>query len=321
MRASLFLLCALSAAAGSAQPTTQLEAVADARSVDSTTQAEDVALKQDASQRMTVPVNVSGFGPFRFMVDTGADHTAISRQLATRLGLSLRAGARLHSATGVSIVSTATVPQLQLGARTLRIDRAPLLEASHMGADGILGTDLLRSQRVVFDFKAGNMTVVPAAAPQWRLGPDEILVRGRLKRGRLILTDAVADGAKATVILDTGSQGTIGNSALRKRLLGNKRKASGSEVLVQSVTGDKLLAESVFVKRLEIGGVELRDCEILFADAHTFKQLGYDSRPALLLGMNALRAFERVSIDFSQKKLRLLLPQQGSLPTVQMAAR
>ena len=190
-----------------------------------------------------------------------------------------------------------------------------------MGADGILGTDSLRSQRVVFDFKAGNMTVVPAAAPQWRLGPDEILVRGRLKRGRLILTDAVADGAKATVILDTGSQATIGNSALRKRLLGNKRKASGSEVLVQSVTGDKLLAESVFVRRLEIGGVELRDFEILFADSHTFQQLGYDNRPALLLGMNAMRAFERVSIDFAQKKLRLLLPQQGSLPTVQMAAR
>lgn len=322
MRASLFLICALCAAAGSAQPsTTELQAIPDGRAVDTVTQADEVALKADASRRMTVPVTVSGAGPFRFMVDTGANHTAISRQLAASLGLSTREGARLHSATGVSIVPTATVSGLQLGARTLQIDRAPLLEASNMGADGILGTDSLRSQRVIFDFKAGNMTVVPAGGPQWRSSPDEIVVRGKLKRGRLILTEAIADGAKATVILDTGSQGTIGNAALRKRLLGSKRINPGSQVVVQSVTGGTLLAESVFVKRLEIGGVELRDFEILFAPAHTFKQLGYDNRPALLLGMDAMRAFDRVSIDFAQKKLRLLLREHGSLQPVQLAMR
>lgn len=321
MRACLFLICAATAAVASAQPTTELEPVSGLAATDSTTQAHDVALKADAYERMTVPVKVSGVGPFRFMVDTGANHTVISRQLAARLGLPRRSATRLHSATGVSIVSTATVPQLELGFRTLQIDRAPLLEASNMGADGILGTDSLRSQRVIFDFKAGNMTVVPAAVPHRRLGPDEIIVRGKLKRGRLILTEALADGAKTVVILDTGSQATIGNSALRRRLLGNKRIAPGSQVLVQSVTGGQLVAESVFVKRLEIGGVELRDFEILFAQAHTFKQLGYDNRPALLLGMDAMRAFDRVSIDFAQKKLRLQLRDHGSLPSVQLASR
>ena len=322
MRASLFLIGALCAATGSAQPTTtELQAVSDGRTVDTVTQADEVALKEDASERMTVPVTVSGAGPFRFMVDTGANHTAISRQLAAKLGLSTRGGARLHSATGMSIVSTATVPELQLGARTVQIDRAPLLEASNMGADGILGTDSLRSQRVIFDFKAGYMTVVPSGGPQWRPSADEIIVRGKLKRGRLILTEAVVDGAEATVILDTGSQGTIGNAALRKRLLGNKRINPASLVVVKSVTGGTLLAEGVFVRKLEIGGVELRDFEILFAPAHTFKQLGYDNRPALLLGMDAMRAFDRVSIDFAQKKLRLLLRDHGSLQPVQLASR
>ena len=90
MRASLFLLCAMAAAAGSAQPRTELEAVPDLRAVDTATQADEVALKADASERMTVPVTVSGAGPFRFMVDTGANHTAISQELAARLGLSTR---------------------------------------------------------------------------------------------------------------------------------------------------------------------------------------------------------------------------------------
>ena len=203
----------------------------------------------------------------------------------------------------------------------MQIDRAPLLEASHMGADGILGTELvalatrdLRLQGRAHDGRARG-------GPRWRTSPDEIIVRGRLKRGRLILTQAVADGAKATMILDTGSQATIGNSALRKRLLGNRRINPSTQVVVRSVTGGTLLAESVFVRRLEIGGVELRDFEILFADSHTFRQLGYDNRPALLLGMNAMRAFDRVSIDFAQKKLRLLLRDHGSLQAVQLASR
>src|SRR5688500_16056541 len=102
MRASLFLIFALCAAAGSAQPTTtELQAIPDARTVDTITQADEVALKADSNRRMTVPVTVSGEGPFRFMVDTGANHTAISQELAARLGLTTRSGARLHSATGV----------------------------------------------------------------------------------------------------------------------------------------------------------------------------------------------------------------------------
>ena len=59
---------------------------------------------------MTVPVRLSGVGPFRFLVDTGADRTAVSRELAGRLGLVQGDIASLHTVTGVSSVSTANVP-------------------------------------------------------------------------------------------------------------------------------------------------------------------------------------------------------------------
>src|SRR6476661_608130 len=65
--------------------------------VDDTTQAQDVQFANDATERMTVPVRVSGTGPFRFLVDTGADRTAISRQLATRLKMPAGQVAELHS--------------------------------------------------------------------------------------------------------------------------------------------------------------------------------------------------------------------------------
>jgi hypothetical protein len=69
----------------------------------------------------------------------------------------------------------------------------------------------------------------------------------------------------------------------------------------------------MFVRDLEIGGVTLKNLAIVFADAHTFKQLKLDQKPALLLGMNAIRAFKKVSIDFASRKFRVVLPQSSAL--------
>ena len=49
----------------------------------------------------------------------------------------------------------------------------------------------------------------------------------------------------------------------------------------------------------------LNNLAIVFTDAHTFKQLNLDASPALLLGMNAMRAFKKVSIDFANRKFRV----------------
>lgn len=288
--------------------------------VDSTTQAQDVKIRKDVNDRMTVPVQVEGTGPFRFLVDTGADRTAISRDVAARTGLVVGETAALHTMTGVSNVETATVPSLQLSTSNMRIVDAPILDAEKMGADGILGTDSLHSQRVVFDFEKNIMTIVPSA----QRVPDEegtIVVTGRLKNGRLIVTDAIADDNRITVVLDTGSQVTVGNEALRRRLANGGQLLNSGPVELESVTGEMLPGQYTFVKKLTVGDVGLSNLAVVFADAHTFKQLGLDQRPALLLGMNALRAFKKVSIDFANRKLRVILPQTGSLDLVRLAAR
>jgi predicted aspartyl protease len=269
---------------------------------------------------MTVPVTLGGRGPYRFLVDTGADRTAISRELASGLKLATGEDASLHSISGVSQIATATVPELQMTRKEVRNINAPLLASQDMGADGILGTDSLRFQRVVFDFEAQTLSVVPAATPDFKAEPGTIVVEGVRKNGRLVVTEATANGRPLAVVVDTGSQVSVGNAALRKALLGAKVLGPSEQVVLESVTGDKINGDYMTVKQLEIGGVTLRDLAIVFADAHTFKQLGFDRQPALLLGMNAMRAFKKVSIDFSNRKLRVVLPEHGSLGTVQLAS-
>jgi hypothetical protein len=85
------------------------------------------------------------------------------------------------------------------------------------------------------------------------------------------------------------------------------------QIELESVTGEKLVGDVEFVPNLELGGITLSHLAVVFADAHTFKQLKLDGRPALLLGMNAIRAFKKVSIDFANRKLRVVMPGHSEL--------
>jgi len=292
--------------------TTELETVKQG-AIDRHSQTEDIAFHDDGFDRMTVPVRLSGTGPYRFLVDTGADRTAISRELAAKLQLQSGNNASLHSVAGVSTVATANVPNLQLTRKNVKVVDAPLLERANIGADGILGVDSLRSQRVLFDFEAQTMSIVPSQSREQIDEAGSIVVRATRRNGRLVVTRATANGRRLTVVLDTGSQISIGNSALRRELLRTNQLKGSHQVELESVTGQTITGDYMVVRELQMGGVQLKDLAIVFADAHTFKRLGIDKKPALLLGMNAMRAFKKVSIDFANRKLRIVLPEVSAL--------
>jgi len=317
IRRSFLAVAALvaSAAVHAQTSTTKLDAVSGVPEIDKSTQTEDVRFKNDPENRMTVPVKLAGAGPYQFLVDTGADRTAVSRDIVSRLKLASAGGVQLHSISGVSSVGTARINDVQVTRTPEQSIDAAVLESSNMGADGILGVDLLRSQRVVFDFDKQTMSIVPAATPDFGNEPGTIVVRARRKNGRLVVTDAEANGERLTVVLDTGSQVSVGNQALRRRLLGGNLVNMGKTVELESVTGSKIIGDYMFVRELTIGGIGLTNLAIVFTDAHTFKQLGLERKPALLLGMNAIRAFKKVSIDFANRKFRVVLPERSELET------
>ena len=219
----------------------------------------------------------------------------------------------MHTPAGISNISTATVSSLQLTRDRVKIFDAALLDSDDMGADGILGTDSLRSQRIMFDFEARTMSIVPSAVREVVNDRNTIVVTARRRNGRLLITEARANNYPTTLVLDTGAQVTIGNQALRKRLLGKRPVDPARLTELMTVTGERVSGEYVNVDRLDIGGVTLKNLAIVFADAQTFRTLNLDRRPAMLLGMNAMRAFKKMSIDFAAKKLRIVLPQESAL--------
>lgn len=271
---------------------------------------EVVAIDADRAQRMTVPVSIEGRGPFSFVIDTGAERTVLSRKIATRLALGAEEPAELMSIAGRSMVDMVYVPELTLGSKSYDSLIAPVLLARHIGADGILGLDGLQDQRILFDFINNQISIEDTAEPRPMSSRREIVVTARRKSGQLIFTEATIAGLKVNVIVDTGAQVSIANPVLRKRLI-KRAKELGEENSLIAVTGETLGVEFGLARDFRIGRAQFASLPLAFADAPPFKRLGMANKPALLLGMDVLRKFDSVAIDFKKRKIHFLLPKDA----------
>jgi predicted aspartyl protease len=284
--------------------------------------SETLGYTSDETQRMTVSVDVEGRGPYPFIVDTGAERTVVARELAEALSLAPREDVVLATVANIRRVPSVQIGSMRVGRRILNDIHAPALEQANLGAMGMLGVDSLQSQRVLFDFQRQELTLSHSHRDDGNWPSDTIVITGRSKLGRLILTDAQVDGQRVRVIIDTGSQQTVGNLELRRRLAARGRLGRIGVLELIGVTGDRVSAEYSITRRLRLGGIHINDMPIAFADFQLFEYLGLEERPAILLGMDALRLFDRVSIDFANRRVRLL-PAESRLnrpAPVRMAA-
>jgi predicted aspartyl protease len=275
-------------------------------------EGEIVDLDEDRAKRMTVPVSIEGKGPFSFVIDTGAERTVISRRIADWLALEGEEPARLMSIAGTSMVDMVYVPRLTLGEKSYDGLISPVLAARHIGADGMLGLDGLQDQRILFDFIANQIVIEDADQVRNRPKSREIVVTAKRQSGQLIFADATISGIEVNVIIDTGAQISIGNMALRKRLL-RRAKELGDESLLIAVTGETLGVKFGRAREFRIGRARFASLLVAFADAPPFERLGLSDKPALLMGMDVLRKFDQVAIDFPKRKIHFLTPRQAPL--------
>lgn len=261
---------------------------------------------RDRHDRMTVPVTINGIGPFRFLVDTGAQATVVTARVTQALGLMPTGRATLVAMASRNSVETVALDGLEFAGRRIGALTTPLLSDRDIGADGIIGLDSLQDLRVVIDFRADSITVGDAY-PGERAG-YEIVVRARRKFGQMIITDAQVGGVRTAVIVDTGSWYSLGNRALQRRL----RARESHSVTAIDVVGASLTSEVALVRELRIGRIGLSNVPVGFADSPAFAALELEGTPALILGMGNLRPFERVAIDFASKRVLFDVPAEAA---------
>ena len=269
------------------------------------TLAEIIAFETERYRRLTVPVTIRGEGPFRFMIDTGAEATVVARNVADQLELFDRDTVTLVAMASSREVETTPLPAVALGNREFSLATAAILEAAHIGdADGILGLDSLQDQRVLFDFENSHIAVAHADELGGNRGFD-IVVRARQRKGQLIVQRAQLDGVSVDVVIDTGAQGSVGNLELLQRL---RRARTAENAVMTDVNGVSMTGDTRIVRSLELDRARVNNFAITFADSPTFAALDLADRPAMVLGMSELRMFKRVAIDFETRRVLFELP-------------
>ncbi|QNM82536.1 aspartyl protease family protein [Sphingomonas sabuli] len=273
----------------------------------------DIAARKTSS-RMTVDVHVNGTGPYRFIVDSGADTSVVGLNVARRLQMPVGAPAVLHGITETAEVSRVRVASLSLGPTVVPNLLLPALREDDLGGHGIIGIDALVRQRLMLDFEARTVKAEDASVP-YRPLPGEIVVTALRRRGQLILTQVRAAGIPVDAVVDTGSEISIGNLALRDLLIrGNRDKFL--TIPVTGVTGATTELQVAKIGELRLGSVTLRNVPIAFADVPPFTSFGLEKQPSLLLGTDLLETFRRVSLDFKSRKVRFQLRKCGTTAVI-----
>ena len=271
----------------------------------------------DQSERMTVQVQVNGSNAVPFIVDTGSERTVIANDLAKRLLLEKGPTLTLATISGQAKVNSFFIDRLTTAAVNLQGLEAPGLERSNLGAYGLLGIDSLEDNRVLLDFAKQTMDVLPSPKGKGKskLENGMIIVTAKRRSGRMIISSARIDGKRIDIILDTGAQSSMGNAALRDKLRPRHRTIDFVPVRMRSVTGSVLTGEFTQIREIDVGGIAIKDLPITFADNYAFTALKLQDRPAILLGMDALRLFDRVMIDFGNRRVGFDLPKGVERPS------
>lgn len=276
----------------------------------------DASLDQDA--RLTVPVTINDQGPFQFVVDTGADRSVLTPGLVERLGLAPGPEVIVHGVSGSITCPTALTPRLRTGDARLVNSILPVLPYDRVGADGLLGVDILDGRNVIMDFERKQLEVRRSQSTEdYVRSPREVSVWADARFGRLTLADSRIAGARALAFIDSGGGVSIGNMALARAIAARRRKSDiVSQARLLTAGGEMKLGEFRVIPSMAMGDVRITNIPMAFADLHIFDVWGLNDRPAALIGVDVLRLFARVELDFGAGKVLFRLGQGGMVPQI-----
>ncbi|MES2895861.1 MAG: retroviral-like aspartic protease family protein [Pseudomonadota bacterium] len=253
---------------------------------------------------VTAPVMINGRGPFRFMVDTGANTSCVSQGLAETLALPRGRALRVHTVVGPRSRASVTIDRLDIGSRSRRNIEAPVLPMGAFGIDGVLGIDWLKGQRLVLGFAGKTLEITKSRREASAEG--KVVVPARRKSGQLTIVDADLSGHKISAMIDSGSQFSLGNTALRRIIerMDPKAASKAQKVGMLSIAGEAFTGEQLNLPFMRLGGLTLGNVPVVFSDVPVFRLWDLHDTPTMMLGIDLLTQFTTVSLDFGRSSVR-----------------
>ena len=254
--------------------------------------------------RIVVPVMIDGKGPFRFLVDTGANGSMISPRLVKTLGLVPGPGKleRVEGVTGTQPLPWVLIRRLRMGQIVKTNVRMPICTSpivTHL--DGILGMAGFGPVRIAVDFRHDRVAI-DRSSPGMLWGFLDI--HARRTSGGLLMIPARIGGVGVEAVIDTGSVATLGNLALREALLA--RGELGASTPIYGVTRQVSIGTSALAPTLTLGPAAIEHLPIVYSDVPIFKEWHLESRPAVIIGMDVLGRVDTLVLDYPRARVYIL---------------
>lgn len=260
----------------------------------------------DRIGRILAPVMINGRGPFRLMVDTGANQSVLTTQITEALGLAATAGksVKLNGVTGSIQVLTIAIDTLETGDLVQRKLQLPVMNSVMGGADGILGMHGFEDKRITVDFSRDYIRIADSRGE--RASRNSMILPATLRFGRLLLVSGRVGDIKVKAVIDTGAQRTLGNLVLRDALL--RRRGFKNNVVSTAVIGlteEEQRGDVIPTPPIRLGDATISNVYVIYGDIHVFKLWDLQQEPALLVGMDVLGTLHTLVIDYRRKELQL----------------
>ncbi len=262
-----------------------------------------VPFEELPSGHLVVPCTIGGRGPYRFVVDTGANAFVIDPEVAVELGFDLAKvpQKKVHTADGQPVaIPMLVLRDVRMGARVL--SRAPSIVTDvelllgDSGVVGILGRDMFVGDRLEVDFPRHELRVLDSSRD------EDALLLTRLRGG--LSGVRMANGL--TVILDLGADISVLNAA-GAQLLGAP-VAPPIAGVASGLTGTIDTTSWVQLPPLDLGD-PTPGGPVPVIELGVFETLRLHDVPTLLLGVDQMQG-RVLAIDYGSKTVSLRLPER-----------
>jgi len=244
--------------------------------------------------------------PVRVVVDSGAQFSAIDRNLAARLGLKEAWLPLLaFGVSGQPSVTHTVDLDLSIGPLELRGVRAATLELLTLSGvirrpfAMLIGRDVLRALAIDIDWPNGRVRFARPGTFQPPAGAR--VAQAQLRGGALMTPVRIEDSAPVEVMIDTGATADLALSektAAGLGLLSGRSVEKGRSISLGGLAEDRVVRAT----SVEFSGRKLRDVEVqVFSPTHPAPL------PAGLLGVGILRRY-RVGLDLGAGVMWLTPP-------------
>ena len=260
---------------------------------------------------------INGEGPYWFLIDSGANRSALDDDVAKKLGLITPGKTKVEGSAGTISVDQANIARLDAGglhARKLSptvYDLSGSLAPEGQTTAAIIGVDALQNCAVMFDSKAGRVAFA-ARAEQLANLKDATIVPFELDNGIPRIASEI-EGVPAKLRIDTGA--AIGDGPdlfinitdpFYRRILAKDPALTPYTRFTASGTGGEMKIAVVKGKRAKFGRAAVDSPRYIVQP-----QVGYFARSEAVgfLGSYAFKNWPAFILDYPKRRLILIAQQ------------